>query len=523
MNALDKRDIIGVVGAGTMGAGIAQVAAAFGHTVRLYDSNAEAVERGIAGVERGLRGLVARGRKDAGEVDELVARIRPCASLQGLSDCRLVIEAAAEDLAVKQTLLRQLEPLCDAATILATNTSSLSITALGAGLARPQNLAGMHFFNPAPIMKLVEVVSGLATSADTARWLFDAAARWGKMPVHARNSPGFIVNRVARAFYGEPLRLLQEGAADLATLDALFTTAAGLPMGPFELMDVIGNDVNYAVTESVFAAYSQDSRFQPSWLQKERVAGGLLGRKSGRGWYDYRHPEDRPQAAVVSNDFRPRSIRVCGDLGVAHALVSLAEKAGIAVRREHDKGGKDDASGIFIGDTRLALTDGRSATLRSQQDGSADLILFDLMGSYTDHRRIAVAASRSARACALPHALGFFNALGKTVSVLDDPPGLCVMRTVCMLANEGADAVFQGVCEAAAVDRAMRYGMNHPRGPLRWADHIGLATVQTVLRNLQQSYGLERYRCSLLISRCVESGQAFYAHDDERDDEQNDE
>ena len=523
---ITAQNIIGIAGAGAMGAGIAQVAANCGHPVRLYDLDPDSIQKGIDAIRAGLQKLVARGRKSPEQAENLLSRIHACPALRQLSDCDLVIEAVTEDRHAKQQLFRQLEQICRPATLLASNTSSISITALGAGLSRPQNLAGMHFFNPAPVMKLVEIVSGLATSPDTAGCLFDTAANWGKIPVHVKSSPGFLVNRVARAFYAEPLRLLQEGAAGIATLDALFK-ASGFPMGPFELMDVIGNDVNYAVTESVFRGDYHDPRFRPSVLQKERVEAGFLGRKTGRGWYDYNNPapegstvphpsnpgKSHPEAATITgtpevdtltSDWRPRSIKVRGDLGTAAALIPAAEKAGITVTRE------DGNPAIFIGNTLLALTDGRTATLRANAHGTPDLILFDLMADYAETPHVAVAKAQQASADALHHAAGFFNALGKTVSVLDDTPGLCLMRTVCMLANEGADAVHQRICEVAAVDQAMQYGMNHPRGPLQWADQIGLAEVRSVLRNLQQSYGPERYRCSPLLDRKVEAGEVFY-------------
>lgn len=507
MNALEPRDLIGVIGAGTMGAGIAQVAADFGHRVKLYDLSMEAVERGVAGVRRGLQKLVARGRKSEHEVEQLLARIHPSSTLTELANCKLVIEVVVEERSVKQEILRQLEKICADTTILATNTSSISITDLGTELARPQNLVGMHFFNPAPVMKLVEVISAPATSEAVTGCVFDTAANWGKMPVHARNSPGFIANRVARAFYAEPLQLLEEDAAGIATLDALFR-GVGFPLGPFELMDLIGNDVNYAVTESVFHGFDQHPRFQPSPLQKELVANGRLGRKSGRGWYDY-GDDNRPQADIVGSDFRPRAITVFGDLGATGDLIALAQKAGMTVSRAEGE------AGILVEDTLLALTDGRTAALRGEMrersSDQPDLVLFDLLASYTDDRHIAVATAPQTGEQSLRHAAGFFNALGKTVSKLSDVPGLCLMRTVCRLANEGADAVHQGVCEAAAVDVAMRFGLNHPRGPLRWADAIGLARVRAVIDNLHRSYRSERYRCSPLIERKVDAGETFHS------------
>ncbi|MGI9311015.1 MAG: 3-hydroxyacyl-CoA dehydrogenase [bacterium] len=502
-----RRDAVGVVGAGTMGAGIAQLAANAGHAVCLHDLDAAAIDAAVVRIERGLR-----GRKSEDEIAALRSRIRRCADLEQLADCRLIIEAAREDQSVKRHLLARLEQCVRADAILATNTSSLSITALGAELARPENLVGMHFFNPVPAMKLVEVVSARATAAEVAQCVFDTAADWGKKPVRARDSPGFIVNRVARSFYAEPLRLLHEGAAGVATLDALLV-AVGFRMGAFELMDVIGNDVNYAVTESVFNAFHQDARFRPSPLQRELVAGGLLGRKSGRGWYDYSDARSNPPVEDAVSDYRPTAITLRGDLGVAAALPALAERAGIAVRREAGE------AGVIVDGVLLALTDGRAATLRARDSGCSELVLFDLLGDYVENSRIAVAAARQASEQSLHRAVGFFNALGKTVSVLDDAPGLCVMRTVCMLANEAADTVYQGVCDAAAVDRAMRYGMNYPRGPLAWADRIGVARVQAVLRNLQRSCDAERYRRSLLLDRMADAGETFHADANTNTDE----
>ncbi len=508
MQALGKEQVIGVIGAGTMGAGIAQVAAKAGHRVCLYDQNEAAVSNGIAGLRNGLQKLVDRGRMTADEVKELLNRIEPSNDLAQMADAALVIEAIVENLEIKQQLFQQLESICGKETILATNTSSISVTAIGAVLERPENLVGMHFFNPAPVMKLVEVISGLVTSAEVAATVAATASAWGKQTVHAKSTPGFIVNRIARPFYAESLRLFEEGAADEATLDAILRHSGGFRMGPFELMDLIGHDVNYSVTETVFNAYFQDQRFLPSLIQKELVAGGLLGRKSGQGFYDYREGAVKPAPQLCESSYRPSEVKVVGSLAVAESLTTQLESDGIAFERMSAKSG---AATLQFGEVTLALTDGRTATQRSADDDIANLVVFDLLNSYEDNSLIAIAAAMQASDAALDQAVGFFNALGKSVAVLADTPGLCLMRTVCMLANEGADAVYQGVCSIVDVDSAMQYGLNYPRGPMQWADEIGIETVTRVLANLQAHYGLDRYRTSLLLQQHNAAKRNLYA------------
>ncbi|MFL6631814.1 MAG: 3-hydroxyacyl-CoA dehydrogenase PaaH [Massilia sp.] len=483
--ALDKHSVVAVIGSGAMGAGIAQVAAVAGHTVRLFDTRPDAVERAIAGIAKALARLVEKGRMGAAEADLARERVHAMRALDEAKDAVLVVEAVVEDLDVKRTLFADLEGIVAPDCILATNTSSISVTAIGAMLKRPERLVGMHFFNPVPLMALVEVISGVATDKAVADTVYATAAAWGKNPVHAKSTPGFIVNRVARPYYAEALRLLLEQAADPATIDAVMRDCGGFRMGPFELMDLIGHDVNYSVTQSVFHAYYGDPRFAPSVVQRELVNAGFLGRKTGRGFYRYGDDVTPPQAQAEAAQSCLTSMTLGGADPLTAALKARLRDAGIA--------GECPAT-IF-------LTDGRSATQRALDEGRPDTILFDLLLDPAKATRIALARADQCGDAAWSAAVGLFQQAGFTVTRLDDVPGMAVMRTVAMLANEALDAVNQGVCSAQAVDIAMQKGVNYPRGPLAWADAIGLHHVFTVLANLGAAYGEDRYRVSPLLRR----------------------
>ena len=477
-----------IVGAGIMGAGIAQVAAQAGHPVLLYDIREGAALEARENLEHTFKGLVARGKFSDEEAAQILSRIEPTDQLDRAASSGIVIEAVVEDVEIKRALLQQLEALVADDCVLASNTSSLSITELGNGLARPERVVGMHFFNPVPIMKLVEVVAGLQTDPAVADAVFTLAETWGKTAVHARSTPGFIVNRIARPFYAETLRLLEERAAEPAVLDACLR-GAGFRMGPCELMDLIGIDTNFSVTQSVYAANFFDKRYAPSLLQREMVAGGLLGRKSGRGFYAY-NGDDKPEIGQFPLPESPPpfdSLAVHGDNPLAARIADALKRQGCYLERVKDSGW----SGLQVDSSRLQLTDGRCAAEIGRNVAVFDLPLADAPGA-------ALAWSHSARASSawVAAAPQWLALLGFNPQRVEDAPGLVVARSVAMLINEAADAVHQGVCDETAADAAMKLGVNYPAGPFEWLAAWDPRAVIALLDRLDAHYRGERYRVS---------------------------
>ena len=447
-----RESLVGVIGAGTMGAGIAQLAVQAGHPVAVFDAVEGAAARAVAGVGRRLDSLAAKGRIAAEEAQAAKDRLGAVETLDALKDAGLVVEAVIEDLGVKQKLFADLEGIVGPDCLLATNTSSLSISAIAGGLRAPERLVGMHFFNPAPLMPLVEIIDGLATDPALSAAVADLAQAWGKTTVHCRSTPGFIVNRVARPFYAEALRAHEEQAADFATIDAVVRESGGFKMGPFELMDMIGLDVNLAVSTSVWEATGYDPRYTPAWTQKEHVAAKRLGRKSGRGFYEY--GEDVEQAT-------PR------------------------YEAKRDVRGSGNTLFRSYGKTATSYGDGR--------------ILVDLAIDPEGTPTVALAPAADTPNVDLEAAIAYLQGKGKKVVVLEDVPGLVVTRTVARLVNEAVDALYRGDADEEDIDTAMKLGVNYPKGPLEWGADLGFAYICEVLDNLEDVYRDGRYRASPLL------------------------
>ncbi|MEP6462716.1 MAG: 3-hydroxyacyl-CoA dehydrogenase [Frankiaceae bacterium] len=485
---------IAVVGAGAMGSGIAQVAAVAGHPVKLLDQVPGLAARTVAGIRERVGSLVPGGtlRPPTGGIDLVAAD-----TLAEIAGARVVIEAVVEDLAVKRQLFAELEDVVDAQTILATNTSSLSPTAIAAALTAPGRLVGLHFFNPVPRMRLVEVVPGLATAAEVSDTVSALAQSWGKTVVRAQPTPGFLVNRLARPFYAEALRIYEERAADPATVDAVLTGAGGFRMGPFALMDFIGHDVNEAVTRSVWTAFGYDPRFAPSLAQRALVEAGWLGRKSGRGFYSD-GPEAVPPTAVALAACRPPAEVVAR--GATPELRVLLDRSGVPARAG------DGVDGLvqLPGGALLARCDGRTATELARRHGAPTVVIDRTLDDLTA-TTVAIAVSDGAPTVAAQEAAGLLQSAGLRAFQVDDVPGLVLTRTVAMLVNLAVDALHQGVASAADIDLAMRLGANHPMGPLEWGDRWGAASVLSILDHLQDAYRDPRYRPSPLLRRRVDS------------------
>lgn len=509
MRQVTTRDVVGVVGAGTMGAGIAQVAARSGHPVRLLDGRDGVATETVAEIRRRLNRDADHGRLPRDVAETATSRLEAVPTLAELAGCTLVVEAVVENLEVKRQVLTAVEDVVGAATMLATSTSSISVTALGAGLRHPERLVGLHFFNPADRMELVEVVRGDGTAAKTADAAADLARSWGKTPVVCAPTPGLVVNRIAGPFYGEALRLVELGAASPATIDAVLRETGGFRMGPFELADLVGQNVTLAVSRSVWERTFHDPRYAPTVWQQRLVDAGRLGRRTGRGVYAY-SPDGTcldAEPATAPHRRPPAEVEVLDDdFGVMEQFLDRIEAGGVAVVRTSsgaDGEVLDDLPGMRLpGAGLLRVTDG--STARSWDlDAPGGVVLLDWAHDPATCTRVALMAPRSVEPVALDAAIGVCQAAGAEVSVIGDVAGGIVARTVSMLVNEAVDLVARGEASATDVDVAMLLGTGYPSGPLEWGDRVSALRVAVVLGELDEETPTGRYRVSPRLDEAV--------------------
>jgi 3-hydroxybutyryl-CoA dehydrogenase len=538
----DAPKVIGVIGSGVMGAGIAQLACLAGAETLLFDSSAEALAKAAAGIERNLGRGAERGRWSEEDARAAAGRLRTVDKIGALEPAAIVIEAVPEVLEIKHQVLAELpgDP------VIASNTSSLSVTAIAAALARPGRVVGMHFFNPPPLMKLVELVAGSETEPAALELARATAMAMGRTPILARDAIGFVVNRGGRPFYTEGMRLLEEGIADPAQIDRIYRMGAGFRMGPFELMDLVGLDTGLAIADVFTARSLGEPRWKPGEAQRRMVTAGRFGRKNGRGWFDYRdgpHREDDPDLPA-GNGGAGRTIAVLGEGVEAEELRRRAEAHGFAVEVEPSSA----AALTIVTDPGLAVTVRGAVTdpglaAQAPTDAAeslaaaipADPALAAAMRG--DGVVLVSCAERSLAAAGVPGAVGYHllppaaeatvleltatpstpaavreaaedlaAALGLHAEWVGDAPGLVLGRVVAQLVNEGCFSIGAGIASPEDVDLGLTLGLNHPFGPIAWGERIGWDAVLGRIDALYKERHEERYRAAPLLRRAAQLG-----------------
>jgi 3-hydroxybutyryl-CoA dehydrogenase len=483
---------VGVVGAGAMGRGIAQVLAQCGCRVLLHDANAAAIDAAITSIGAALGKLVDKGKLDAAKRSAALDRLTPAPALTDFAGCDLVVEAIVEKLDVKQQLFRQLEDVVGSDAVIVSNTSSLSITAIAAACERPERVAGWHFFNPVPLMKVAEVIDGLATDRAVGDALMVLTQRFGHTAVRAKDTPGFIVNHAGRGYGTEALRIVGEGICDFADVDRVMREAAGFRLGPFELMDLTALDVSHPVMEAIYQQFYDEPRFRPSIITAQRLAGGRLGRKTNGGFYDY-----GGDAVPVTEARAPIALPASVWISRAHVeaqseLTWMLEKMGASV--EDGTVPSDDA---LIVVTPL----GADATTSAIEEGldPERTVAIDTLVPLALRRTLMT--TPITRPDVRDEAHGLFASDGVAVTVIADSPGFIAQRILAMIVNIACDIAQQRIATPADIDLAVKLGLNYPHGPLAMGDALGPLKLLTILRAMQEFYGDPRYRPSPWLTR----------------------
>lgn len=487
--------LVGLVGAGAMGRGIAQIAAQGGCQVLLFDAQSGAADTARAAVQEQWQRLLSKGRISEEQLQAWSARLQPVADMAALKDCTLVVEAIVERLDIKQAVFAQLEAVVAPDAVLVSNTSSLSVTQIAAGLQRPARFAGLHFFNPVPLMKVVEVIAGLKTDPALCDALAQAVRQWGHQPVQAQDTPGFIVNHAGRGYNTEALRIVGEGIADFATIDRILRDQAGFRLGPFELMDLTALDVSHPVMEAIYRQYYDEPRYRPSVITAQRLAGGVVGKKAGQGFYRYDNgraqvpPEPPvPDVAVLPPVWvSPQATRRAALCALLHTLGAELETQATP------------SAQALIVVAPLGL-DVSAAAVAEHLDATRTVGIDLLIDDCATQRRV-LATNPATRADMRAAAHALFARDGKAVSVVRDSGGFVTQRVLATIVNIAADICQQRICTPQDLETAVTLGLGYPQGPLALGECWDTERVLQVLDNLQTVYGDPRYRPSPWLRR----------------------
>jgi len=487
--------IIGVVGCGVMGRGIAQLFVQSGHEVRLFDARAGAAEEAKTAIIPMLERLAAKGGMTAEDLETARSRLMFCAALSELAGCAVIVEAIIEELGPKQALFAELERIVDETAILASNTSSLTVSAIAARCAVPARVAGLHFFNPVPLMKIAEIIPGIRTAPSVVETLRALITATGHRAVTAADQPGFLINHAGRGLYGEGFRVVEENITDFAGVDRILRDGSGFRMGPFELMDLTGLDVSGKVMQSIFEQFQDEPRYRPSSLTPPRLAAGLFGRKTGEGFYKYedgRKLEPLEPAAPAP----PAGITAFIQDGERRdELAGILVQAGAEITSDASRAGI-----IFLLPWGEDIT---TASLRLHLDPSRCVGVDPLMQW---NRRFALMRSPATAAPAAAAAHALLAAGGTAVTVIGDSPGFVTQRVIAMIVNIACEIAQRGIARAAEIDPAIRLGLGYPAGPLEWGDRIGPSKILSILETIQTITGDLRYRPSLWLRRRARLG-----------------
>lgn len=478
-----------------MGQGIAQLAAQAGSLVKLFDAHAGVNLKAKVNICSKWDQLVAKNRLDDQTGAALKSRILTCTLIDELADCDLVIEAIVENIALKQQIFTALEAIVSFDTVLATNTSSLSITAIAAKLQQPRRVAGYHFFNPPPLMKVVEVVAGLRTDAAVCKQLADYARQMGHTPVMAQDTPGFIVNHAGRGYGTEALRIVSEDVADFVTIDRILRDQVGFKLGPFELLDLTGLDVSHPVMESIYHQYFEEARYRPSVITAQRLAGGMLGRKTGEGFYKYidglmQTPPEAPLPQVTEMPpfwVSPRASRRSELLQILNLLGAKIETGALASAHAL----------ILVAPLGFDIT---TVAVVERLD-PARTVGIDMLIDDAQTKRRVLATNPATRTDMRDAAHVMFARDGKPVSVIRDSGGFVTQRVVATIVNIASEICQQGICSPADLETAVTLGLGYPYGPLAMGNRYGPTNILEVLFNMQTVYGDQRYRPSPWLRR----------------------